>query len=173
MAKINAALSDNRFRLFYQPIVPISNQSEGEHYELLIRMLDENDKVVPPGAFLPAAERYNLSSKLDEWVIRTALCWLSDHPESLQSLHLCGINLSGPTMCDKDLPKLIQRLLEETGVPARKICFEVTETAAIASLGAATQFIRELRDCGCHFALDDFGSGLSSFAYLKNLPVDF
>ena len=173
IAKINHALENNRLRLHYQTIVPLGNEGSGDHYELLVRMVDSDGKLVPPGAFLPAAERYNLSAKLDSWVIETALSWLHGNAAALRNLGLVSINLSGQTVSDEKMLILINDMLDNSDVPAERICFEVTETAAIANLATATHFIETLRKRGCKFALDDFGSGLSSFAYLKTLPVDY
>jgi len=175
VARIQRALEDNRFELAAQPIVPLARSASppGEHYELLLRMRDEHEHCVPPGAFLPAAERYNLSARLDRWVIARALGWLHTHPEALERLYLCSINLSGHSLAEEDFLEFVVRQFDENAVPASKLCFEITETAAIANLAGATRFIKALKGRGCRFALDDFGSGLSSFAYLKNLPVDF
>ena len=145
----------------------------GHHYELLLRMEDESGKIVMPGAFLPAAERYHLAAKLDKWVVSTALDWLFSNPRHLDKLSLCSINLSGHSLGDEYLLDYLVGRLKDQHLLTGKLCFEVTETAAIANLHNALHFIRTLKDIGCRFALDDFGSGLSSFAYLKKLPVDF
>lgn len=110
---------------------------------------------------------------MDRWVVRTALCWLNDHPDHLRDLSLCAINLSGHSLTDRNFLYFLTQMLDESKVPASKLCFEVTETVAIANLTAATSFIEGIKSRGSRFALDDFGSGLSSFAYLKALPVDF
>jgi EAL domain-containing protein (putative c-di-GMP-specific phosphodiesterase class I) len=174
VARIHSALEEHRLQLSFQPIVPLASHiKEGQHYELLLRMKDEDGSILRPGAFLPAAERYDLAPKIDRWVIHTAFEWLAGHQEHLERLHLCGINLSAQSLGEQELLELIMSKFDEGNIPPEKICFEVTETAAIANLASATQFIRTLKERGCRFALDDFGSGLSSFAYLKNLPVDF
>ena len=174
VSRINQALERDHFHLAFQPITPISSSlPSGDHYELLIRMQDEEGRVVPPRVFLAAAERYNLSTKVDNWVIAKAFDWLERHSDQLDRLYLCSTNLSGHSLGDDRFLKYIIDMFERTNLPPDKLCFEITETAAIANLTAATQFINELKSLGCHFALDDFGSGLSSFAYLRNLPVDF
>jgi len=172
VTRINHALEENRFCLYAQTIAPLSS-STNEHYELLVRMIDEQGNIIPPGAFLPAAERYDLISKLDHWVIDQALTLLANNSNFLNKIDFISINLSGPSMTNPEILSFITRRLKESEVPSEKICFEVTETAAITHLNRATEFITTLKEFGCRFALDDFGSGLSSFGYLKNLPVDF
>jgi len=173
--RINDALRDNRFELSMQLITPINpSEAQGDHYELLIRMRDERGNLVMPGEFLPAAERYNLAAKIDRWVIQHAMNWLRTHPHILERLYLCGINLSGQSFGDDSMLCFIMAELDKEGPAlASKLCFEVTETAAISDIVNASRFINSLKTRGCRFALDDFGSGFASFAYLKNLPVDF
>jgi len=173
VAKIQHGLENDCFCLYGQPIVPIADRDEGLHFEVLVRYQDEKGSIIPPGAFLPAAERYNLAPAMDRWVIRHLFEWIAGKPGFLEQLSLCSINLSGLSLSDENMLTFISEQFSIWGIPTHKICFEITETAAIANLSHATEFIHCLRERNCLFSLDDFGSGLSSFAYLKNLPVDF
>ncbi|MEO1594991.1 MAG: EAL domain-containing protein [Pseudomonadota bacterium] len=172
-ARINTALEEDRFELFRQTILPLQDTDQGAHYELLVRMRDENGALVSPELFIGAAERYGITPNIDRWVIRNALRWLVSEADERARLSLCSINLSGQSLGDeKFLPFVIEQL-QTSGISPDKICFEITETAAIASYSQANRFINALKELGCKFALDDFGTGLSSFGYLKHFPVDF
>ena len=174
VSKINQALDEDRLCLYVQPIVSVLDKDEEKkHYECLVRMIDEDGKIIPPGAFLPAAERYNLSSKIDRWVFESAYAWLTKQPGKRKGLISCSVNVSGHSLSDESFLQFIVDKLDEGKILNSTICFEITETAAISRLSNAIRFMEVLKGKGCFFALDDFGSGVSSFGYLKNLPVDF
>jgi EAL domain-containing protein (putative c-di-GMP-specific phosphodiesterase class I) len=172
-ARINSALEEGRFELFRQTILPLQEDEQGDHYELLLRMRDENGALVSPDLFITAAERYGIMPNVDRWVVENALRWLVSEADERERLALCSINLSGQSLADdKFLPFVIEQF-RHTGLDPTVICFEITETSAIASYAQANRFITALKELGCLFALDDFGTGLSSFGYLKHFPVDF
>ncbi|MEO8464081.1 MAG: EAL domain-containing protein [Gammaproteobacteria bacterium] len=174
VARINRALEEERFELYYQPIVPTGPRNDTwPHYELLLRMKDERGEIVLPTAFIPAAERYNLMPMLDRWVISHTLETLAFRGESGTSPYTLAINLSGTTLNDARFLDFVLDELTAAGIPAGALCFEITETAAISNLSQVVTFMRALKARGCRFSLDDFGTGLSSLTYLKNLPVDY
>ena len=172
-ARINNALEENRFELFRQTIQPLQADEKGAHYEILLRMRDENGGIISPGLFIEAAERYGITPGIDRWVIRSAFRWLVSEADERERLALCSINLSGQSLGDEKFLPFVVDQFQMSGLDASKICFEITETAAIASYSQANRFINALKELGCKFALDDFGTGLSSFGYLKHFPVDF
>ncbi len=173
-ARINNALEESRFELYRMAIQPLQKAEVGAHYELLLRMKDETGKIVAPNDFIKAAERYGITPQIDRWVVENALRWLVSEADERERLALCSINLSGQSFTDAEFLPFVQTLLKNSGIDGTKICFEITETAAIASFSQANRFIAALKkEHGCKFALDDFGTGLSSFGYLKHFPVDY
>lgn len=170
--RLRLALEEDRLRLFYQQVVPLRGPAAGAHVELLLRLVDEDGRMVPPGAFIPAAERYGLMPAIDRWVVQTALANFDRlHPDGA-ALGSVAINLSGASVDDEALVELILELIARHGVDPRRLCFEITETVAVRNLAEVSRFAARLRTAGCRIALDDFGVGMSSFGYLKNLPVD-
>ena len=194
VARINQALEDNSFVLHQQTIQSLANtvsiavanggrtnapkpvHSEQNNCEFLLRMHDENGLLIPPGAFIPAAERYDLMPALDRWVIEAVFSYLDKLTNTEDGPSPSGvyfINISGASFSDSTLSTYIKHQLQMHQIPPEMICFEVTETSAIANLARAVEFIREIKELGCKFALDDFGSGMSSFSYLKTIPIDY
>ena len=172
--RIHEAIAANRFFLEFQRIAPLHPRlSAGEHFELLIRLGEQDGRTVMPGEFLPAAEHYNVCSMIDLWVAREALRWLAAPATPLARVGLCSINLSARSLEDFEFQERLHELLANTVVPPHKLCFEITETAAMSDPSQALRFVQAIRALGCKFAVDDFGSGMASFAYLKFLPVDY
>ncbi|MCU7916002.1 MAG: EAL domain-containing protein [Candidatus Thiodiazotropha sp. (ex Gloverina cf. vestifex)] len=173
ISRINSALDEGRFLLYQQPIVSLRDDNAPRHAEILLRMQGAGGEIIAPGAFIPAAERYDLMQRLDRWVVNSIFTYLGERTDLCRDGRLHFINLSGTSLSDPDFFSYIQDRMLHLKVPPESICFEVTETAAINNLNTTVSFIQEIREMGCSFALDDFGTGLSSFSYLKSLPVDF
>ncbi len=169
--RIKRALRENMFAVHAQPIASL-NGHDADRYELLIRMTDEDGNVVPPGAFLPVAERFGLISEIDIWMIRQAIELIEREQNGGRKIVL-EVNLSGHSICDPELPDLIEAELTKAPINPSQLVFEITETAAIANMDEARMLATRIRRWGCRFALDDFGAGFGSFYYLKYLPVDY
>jgi EAL domain-containing protein (putative c-di-GMP-specific phosphodiesterase class I) len=178
---VSRAFQDERFRLYVQPIVPLTgveqeqNHQRVEHYEVLIRMLAPDGEIIPPDVFIPASERYGLMRQMDRWVLSKTFETLQRRRElQLDKVPvMLGVNLSGASIIEEDLYEFVYEQMKKYQLDPDSVYFEVTETAAIHQLKKAENFIREMKGLGFRFALDDFGSGMSSFSYLKSLPVDY
>ncbi|MFK7914915.1 MAG: EAL domain-containing protein, partial [Pseudomonadales bacterium] len=171
---VQAALANDQFDLYCQPIVALDPNVHGRHFEVLLRMRDSAGDIVPPNVFLPIAERYSLLPQIDRWVIRNTLKTLAASSFLVVAPDtVCAINLSGQSLSDGQFLDFVLDAVAEFDVAAENVCFEITETAAINDLGMAQLFITELRSRGFRFSLDDFGTGLSSFTYLQQMPVDY
>jgi EAL domain-containing protein (putative c-di-GMP-specific phosphodiesterase class I) len=167
-------LEDNKFRLYCQSIVPLQQTAEHiAHHEILLRMLDDNDTVLRPASFMPAAENFNLMPSIDRWVVAHTFKLLQERTNLKDNIGMFSINLSAQSLEDDNFLGFVIDLLDKTKVPADKICFEITESTAISNIISATRFMSILRGMGCRFSLDDFGRGFSSYGYLKNLPLDY
>jgi diguanylate cyclase (GGDEF)-like protein len=171
VSRINHALEEDRFQIHFQEILSLQQESNKfrRHGEILLRMVDKKGNLISPDMFMPAAERYNMIETIDEWVIEKTFEWMSQ----TQNKTLASINLSGKSISNKDFVNFVVTKIKDSNINPELLCFEVKETAAINNLVATTHFMTVLKKLGCSFALDDFGSGLSSFSYLTSLPVDY
>jgi len=169
LERIRCALDEDRFVLYAQPIRNLRTGDVSQQ-ELLVRMLGDSDELIPPGAFLPLAERFGLAPAIDRWVAGRAIDLLAADPAGSQALE---VNLSGPSLNDSELLALIEAQVKLRGIDPRRLIFEITETAAVANIPLARRFAERLMQLGCRFALDDFGAGFGSFYYLKHLPFDY
>ena len=173
VAAIQKCLDKDSFSLMAQPIVALSKEDRTNRFEILLRMTDDKGNRVASSAFFSAAERYQLMPQIDRWVVSSTLTRLAPYKEYLEeSGAMFAINLSGQSLGDDEILTFIEEEIDASGVPPSSLCFEVTESAAVSSRDKAQSFIDALRQRGCRFSLDDFGAGLSSFAYLKNFNVD-
>jgi EAL domain-containing protein (putative c-di-GMP-specific phosphodiesterase class I) len=172
-AELREALDNHRFRIWSQPIMPLGKElAQPELCEVLLRLVEADGELRNPNSFIPAAERYNVMRDIDRWVVANVLTNFQQITGNRKD-YIVTINLSGNSLSDSGLLEFLQATLDETQVAAEKVCFEITETAAVHNLAQAQHLIHTLRERGCKFALDDFGSGLSSFSYLKRLPIDY
>ncbi len=171
--RLGDAFRTDQLQLYHQRILALGPTGLGMHYEILLRMKNGNEPPITPGSFLPAAERYDIMQEVDRWVLEHSLAWLEQHPEHVAQLKLCTINLSPRALADSDFQRYAVQCLAAMSMPASKLCFEITETGAFANVQNTLNFILALKKLGCRFALDDFGTGMASFAYLKQLPVDY
>ena len=172
LATVRRALLTDSFELYAQPIVPLTS-SAGHHLEILLRLKDDRGAMISPAVFIPLAERQGLMCDIDTWVIVQVLSRLEQELLTLQHLDQIAINISAVSLSEHRFLKKVKKLIEATTVPADMLCFEITETAAVSNMAQAQLFINELSQLGCHFALDDFGVGMSSFGYLRQMPVDY
>lgn len=170
--RISEALEKNRFSLFYQRVESLSPETHSSGIEVLLRLKGDGESFISPGAFLPAAERYRLMGQIDRWVIRQFFIWFGENRNRLDAVDFFALNLSGQSLGDSEFLDFITAEVKARNIPGKRICFEITETSVIENLGHAHKFIKTLKAVGCRFALDDFGAGMSSFTYLRNLPVD-
>jgi Amt family ammonium transporter len=173
--RIKHELAENGFQLYCQSMISVStdNSASVPNYEILLRAFDEDGNLTLPQKFLGPAEHYGLMPDIDVWVIKNTFSWMQRHAHHNANFGFISINLSGQSLSRRDFLDKVISLLHEFPVDPEKVCFEITETSAIANIQHATKFIRLLKGMGCQFALDDFGSGMSSFAYLKQLPIDY
>lgn len=174
VSRVRRACDDQRFVLYHQPIVPLGGKFARPHFELLLRMVDRSGKIIMPASFIPAAERFNVMSRVDRWTVRhvlTELVWREDRAP--WAPYMLSVNLSGTSLRDPEFRRDVLDLVDRHPVAPDTLCFEITETAAVGDIGPVSMFMKALNARGCRFSLDDFGTGMASFAYLKDLPVDF
>ncbi|MDC1286446.1 EAL domain-containing protein [Gammaproteobacteria bacterium] len=169
---IMEGLTNDRFCLYVQPIVGIDQTDQHTHYEVLIRYRDQDGNIIAPGHFLPSAERYNLIERIDSWVVSTVIRWFEDNPGMDQKI-MFSINLSGRSISSQTFHNFLRQTLIASNVDMRSLCFEITETAVVDNVERSVEFINSIKELGVRFSLDDFGTGLSSFSYLKQFPVDY
>jgi diguanylate cyclase (GGDEF)-like protein/PAS domain S-box-containing protein len=170
VSHIKEAIKQERFVLFAQEIVPLQHASTQKRVEILTRLMNEEGRIITPDQFLPAAERFNLMAELDIYVTKQAIGWLQSHADAIE---LININISGQSLGNPQFNAMLLQVLENNQALNHKVCFEITETAAITHMSASISFLNSIKNFGCKLALDDFGSGFSSFGWLKSLPVDF
>lgn len=169
---VHNALANQRLELFAQQILDLTGEEQGMHFEILVRIKNAHGDYISPAIFMPASERYNIAHLIDKQVVSQTLAWFEQNPQALANLGQCAINLSGQSMGNKEFIHYLLDKLEQSPVPCEKLCLEITETAAMSNMNQAIELFSQLKALGCNIALDDFGSGLSSFGYLKKLPVD-
>ena len=171
--EVNIAIKEESFELFYQHYRPLNKVDNSQYYEILVRLRTRDNDLVAPEFFMPSAEKALISNKIDKQVVETYFKWLHSHPDHIPQLGKANINLSGLCLSDDDFQFFLLNAFEKYAIPYDKICFEITETMAIIKMNDAVEFMNKFKRLGCTFALDDFGSGFSSYGYLKDLPVDF
>ena len=169
---IMEGFSEDRFCLYVQPIVSIDRDEKHTHYEVLIRYRSADGSIISPGDFLPPAERYNLIERIDNWVVSSVIAWLQEHQHELGEV-MFSINLSGRSIGSQTFHKFLRESLEASSINMNSLCFEITETAVVDNVERSVEFINSIKELGVKFSLDDFGTGLSSFSYLKQFPVDY
>jgi len=172
VAGIMKGFEEDRFCLYVQPIVPMDGDDDNNHYEVLIRYRSSDDTIIPPGDFLPPAERYNLIEKIDVWVVNKIIQWLQDNKERAEGI-MFSVNLSGRSIGSSTFHKFLQESLQQSDIKTSSLCFEITETSVVENVEKSVEFINSIKKLGAKFSLDDFGTGLSSFSYLKRFPVDY
>ncbi|MCE3608137.1 EAL domain-containing protein [Massilia sp. P8910] len=173
VTRLTHAFQNEQLQLYYQPILPLDDGDSPRHYEILLRMRNGRNGPIGPAVFLPAAERYDVIVKIDRWVLTRTMEWLASNPEQLDTLGMCSINLSRRSLGDPSFHKFAAELIDSSEVPANKLCFEITENGAIADMQKTIAFIEAFAARGCRFSLDDFGTGMTSFSYLKQLPANY